>query len=186
MTKVLKLLGASGLAAVLGVVLFSAIALAESPPNPPARFSGTVLVDGKPATPGTSIEVHIGSSTCGVTTVTANGAESRYLVDSPALDPGANPNCGTDGATVTFYIGGKLAKETGSWHNYQLNLVNISYTTPTPSASASAGTTPKAPTTGSGVSSDGEGTAVWLFVMLGLGALAFGVGGVTAARKAGR
>src|SRR5512143_137761 len=132
MTKVLKLLGASGLAAVLGVVLLSATALAESPPNPPARFSGTVLVDGKPATPGTSIELHIGSATCGVTTVTANGAESRYLADSPALDPGANPNCGTDGATVTFYIGGKLAKETGTWHNYQLNLVNISYTTPTP------------------------------------------------------
>ncbi len=184
MTKVLKLLGVSGLAAVLGVVLMSAVALAESPPNPPARFTGTVLVDGKPATPGTSIELHIGSSTCGVTTVTANGAESRYLADSPALDPGANPNCGTDGATVTFYIGGKLAKETGAWHNYQLNTVNISYTTPTPSPSASA--TPKAPTTGSGVSSDGEGTAAWLFVMLGLGALAFGVGGVTAARKAGR
>ena len=182
MTKVLKLLGASGLAAVLGVVLLSATALAESPPNPPARFSGTVLVDGKPATPGTSIELHIGSATCGVTTVTANGAESRYLADSPALDPGANPNCGTDGATVTFYIGGKLAKETGTWHNYQLNLVNISYTTPTPSPSA----TPKAPTTGSGVSSNGEGTAAWLYVMLGIGALAFGVGGATAARKAGR
>ena len=185
MTKVLKLLGASGLAAVLGVVLLSATALAESPPNPPARFTGTVLVDGKPATPGTTIEAHIGSTTCGVTSVTANGAESRFLLDSPALDPGATPNCGTDGATVTFYIGGKLAKETGVWHNYQLNTVNISYTTPTPSPSASA--TPKAPTTGTGVATTGsEGTAAWLFVMLGLGALAFGVGGVTAARKAGR
>jgi len=34
MTKFLKLLGASGLAAVLGLVLFGAVAFAESPPSP--------------------------------------------------------------------------------------------------------------------------------------------------------
>jgi hypothetical protein len=181
MTKFLKLLGASGLAAVLGLVLFGAIAFAESPPSPPARFVGTVLVDGKPAAPGTTIEAHIGSTTCGVTAVFTSGADSRYQVDSPALDPGANPNCGTDGATVTFLIGGKLAKETGTWHNYQLNTVNLTFTSPTPSPSASA--TPKPPVTGTGVSADGSGTAVWLYVMLGLGALAFGVGGTAAARK---
>jgi len=188
MTKVLKMLGGSGLAAVLGVVLlgisgsFNATSVsAESPPSPPARFVGSVLSDGKPATPGTSIELHIGNSTCGVTPVFTASGESRYAVDSPALDPGAAPNCGVDGATVSFWIGGKKANETGVWHNYQLNTVNLTYTTPTPSP------TPKAPTTGSGLSSsDSGGTAAWLFVMLGFGALAFGVGGVTAARKSGR
>lgn len=190
MTKVLKMLGGSGLAAVLGVVLLgisgsfnATTAAADSPPSPPARFVGSVLVDGKPATPGTSIELHVGSSTCGITAVFTASGESRYAVDSPALDPGAAPNCGVDGAAVSFWIGGKQAKEAGVWHNYQLNTVNLTYTTPTPSPSA----TPKAPTTGSGLSSTGsEGTAVWLFVMLGFGALAFGVGGAAAARKSGR
>jgi hypothetical protein len=182
MTKFLKLLGASGLAAVLGLVLFGAVAFAESPPSPPSRFTGTVTVDGKPATPGTTVEAHIGSTTCGVASVTANGAESRFLLDSPALDPGANPNCGTDGATVTFFVGGKQAAETGTWHNYQLNTVNLTVVTITPTASATAAT-PKPPVTGSGVSADGSGTAVWLYALLGLGALAFGVGGAAAARK---
>lgn len=186
MTKVLKMLGASGLAAVLGVVLLGvsgmynvSTARADSPPAPPARFVGSVLVDGKAATPGTTIEVHVGNTTCGVTAVFTASGESRYAVDSPALDPGASPNCGTDGAAVSFWIGGKKANESGSWKNYQLNTVNLTYTTPS--------ATPKPPTTGSGLSSSGsEGTAVWLFVMVGLGALAFGVGGVAAARKSGR
>jgi len=185
MTKVLKMLGASGLAAVLGVVLLGvsgmynvSTARADSPPSPPARFVGSVLVDGKAATPGTTIEVHVGAATCGVTAVFTASGESRYAVDSPALDPGAAPNCGTDGGAVSFWIGGKKANESGSWKNYQLNTVNLTYTTPT---------TPKPPVTGSGLgSSDSEGTAVWLFAMLGLGALAFGVGGVAAARKSGR
>ena len=188
MTKVLKMLGGSSLAAVLGVVLlgfsgaFNATSVsAESPPSPPSRFVGSVLVDGKPATPGTSIELHIGNTTCGVTAVFTASGESRYAVDSPALDPGATPNCGTDGAAVTFWNGARKANETGSWKNYQLNTVNLTFTTPTPSA------TPKAPATGSGLgSTDSGGTATWLFVMLGFGALAFGVGGVTAARKSGR
>lgn len=186
MTKVLKKLGGVGLAAVLGVVLLGATAaLAESPPNPPARFVGSVLVDGAQPAAGTTIEARIGSTTCGVTTTFNASGESRYVDDVPALDPGANPNCGTDGAAVTFYVGGKKADQTGSWKNYQLNTVNLTVTTATtatPAASASA--TPKAPTTGSSpVSSGSEASSAWLFVVLGLGALAFGVGGVTAARR---
>jgi hypothetical protein len=183
MTKLLKMLGGSGLAVVLGVVLlglsgaFGATTVsAESPPNPPSRFVGSVTIDGKPAFAGTTIQVRIGSTTCGVTAVFTASGEARYAVDSPALDPGATPNCGTDGATVTFLVGDKVANETGVWHNYQLNTVNLTVTTPTPSA------TPKPPVTGSGTT-DSAGSAVWLFAMLGLGAVAFGVGGVAAARK---
>ena len=180
MTKVLKKLGGVGLAAVLGVVLLGATAaLAESPPNPPARFVGSVLVDGAQPAAGTTIEAKIGSTTCGVTTTFNASGESRYVDDVPALDPGATPNCGTDGAVVTFYVGGKKADQTGSWKNYQLNTVNLTVTTPTVAPSA----TPKAPTTGSSPSTGNESSSAWLFVVLGLGALAFGVGGVTAARR---
>lgn len=188
MTKVLKLVGGGWLAAVLGVVLFAASGAltsttvsAESPPNPPARFVGSVLVDGQAPASGTLIELRIGNATCGATTVFMSGSEARYAVDSPALDPGANPNCGVDGASVSFYIGGKKANETGTWKNYQLNTVNLTYTTPTPTASASP--TPKPPVTGTGLASD-NGSATWLYVALGLGALAFGVGGAAVARRA--
>ena len=189
MTHVLKLLGGGWLAAVLGVALlglagtFGATTVsAESPPNPPARFVGSVLVDGVAPAAGTTIEARIGNASCGVTTTFNAGGESRYVVDSPALDPGANPNCGVEGAVVSFYIGGKKAAETGSWKNYELNTVNLTYTTPTVTVTA----TPKGPVTGNtpviGTASS-DSAATWLFVALGLGALAFGVGGATVARR---
>ncbi|MEO6042820.1 MAG: hypothetical protein ABIQ47_02710 [Tepidiformaceae bacterium] len=199
MTKVMKMLGGSGLAAVLGVVLlgfsgaFGATTVsAESPPNPPSRFVGSVKVDGANAPAGTTIEAKIGTTTCGVASAFTASGETRYALDSPALDPGANPNCGTDGAVVTFYIGGKLANETGKWANYQLGTVNLTYTTPvtaTVTATPGAGTpgatpslTPKPPVVGNSAPT-GESAAIWLFAILGMGALAFGVGGVTVARR---
>lgn len=201
MTKVLKMLGGSGLALVLGVLLLGVsgsfnptTAAADSPPAPPARFVGSVTVNGAPATAGTTIEVKIGDTTCGVTTVFLQGTAARYSVDSPALDPGAAPNCGTDGAAVSFTVGGTKANETGTWYSYQLNTVNLTVTTATATpTTATPGTsvtpapkTPIAPVTGSGTTPSSEGTAVWLFALLGLGAIAFGVGGVTVARKSGR
>lgn len=186
MTHVLKLLGGGWLAAVLGVALFglagtfsAGTVSAESPPNPPARFVGSVKVDGTAPAAGTTIEARIGNATCGVTTTFMSGSEARYVLDSPALDPGANPNCGVEGAVVSFYIGGKKAAETGSWKNYELNTVNLTYTTPTPTATA----TPKPPVTGNTATTSSDAAATWLFVALGLGALAFGVGGATVARR---
>jgi hypothetical protein len=185
MTKVLKLLGGGSLVAILSVMMFAAVASAESPPSPPARFVGSVRVDGAAAPAGTLIEARIGNTTCGASTVFMSGSEARYALDSPALDPGATPNCGVDGAVVTFYIGGKKANETGSWANYQLNTVNLTYTTPT-TTTTTGGTpsaTPRPPVTGDTVTS-GDGTSAnWLYAALGLGALAFGVGGATVARK---
>ncbi len=148
-------------ATVVGGALFAALALtasgalADSPPSPPARFAGTVTLNGAPAAPGTTIEALIGSATCGTATVFTSGNESRYALDSPALDPAATPNCGTDGAAVTFRVGGVPAAETGSWKNYQLNILNLTAggaTTPTASPSGSVtARTPGAPVTGSGV-----------------------------------
>jgi len=192
MIKTLKWLGGSAVAAALGLLLFGASGVftatgvrAESPPNPPARFAGSVKVDGQAPAPGTTIEARIGSATCGTTSTFNQGGESRYRLDSPALDPGASPNCGTDGAVVTFYIGGKKAAETGSWRNFDINVVNLTYTTPTPTPvpSASPSATPRPPATGSGFIAGGDSTAAWLFAALGLAALAFGVGGSVVARR---
>ncbi|MBK6664008.1 MAG: hypothetical protein IPG47_15075 [Thermoflexaceae bacterium] len=193
MTKVVRMLAGRGLAAALGIVAlgfagaFSAHeAQAESPPNPPARFAGSVLVDGVAPVAGTRIEARVGNSTCGVTTTFNASGQSRYVLDVPALDPGATPNCGTDGASVSFWIGDKKAAQSGSWANYQLNQVDLTYTSPTPtpaaSASASPSATPRPPTTGGGTAAAGAELG-WLFAALGLGALAFGVGGAAVARK---
>jgi len=197
MTRVVRTLVGAGLAAVLGVAMFAGAALAESPPNPPSRFAGTVLVDGAKPAAGTVITAKIGNTTCGTTSVTGDG---NYVLDVPALDPGATPNCGTDGATVSFLIGDKLAQQTGSWANYKLSVLNLTYTTPaTPTATAtgtgsptgtgtgtatgtaSATGTPKAPVTGNGTTSDDAG--LWLWVVLGAGALALGTGGVAVSRR---
>ena len=185
MTKVLKLLGGGSLAALLAVFMFAAVASAESPPSPPARFVGSVKIDGANAASGTLIEARIGNTTCGASTVFAAGSEARYALDSPALDPGATPNCGVEGAAVSFYVGGKKANETGSWANYQLNTVNLTVTTATETPGAGTATaTPKPPVTGTNdITSGGDASATWLYVALGLGALAFGVGGTAVARR---
>jgi len=198
MTKLVRMLAGGGLAAVLGVSAF-ATAGAESPPNPPARFAGTVTVDGAAPPAGTTITAKIGNATCGVTTTFNTGATANYKVDVPALDPGANPNCGTDGASVSFWIGDKQANETGSWVNSQLNVLNLTYVTPataTPSTSPSATptgsttptttvTVPKPGATGSAPYpvDGGNDASTWLFVALGLGAVALGTAGTTVARR---
>ncbi len=193
MTNARKLLAAS-VAVVLGAVLFGLSgfsareASAETPPAPPARFTGTVTVDGAAVTAGTLIEARIDGATCGVTTTFMSGSSARYVLDSPADQPGA-AGCGAEGKVVSFYIGGKKAAETGSWLNYQLNLVDLTYVTPTPTPTSTAtavpttpSATPKPPSTGSGTES-GSSAATMLFAALGLGALAFGMGGVLAARR---
>lgn len=209
MTKVFKWLGGTVAAVVGGVALLAASGglnatdvAAESPPNPAARFVGTVLVDGQAPASGTLIEARVGGATCGAGQTYMQGSEAWYKVDVAALDPGATPNCGSDGATVVFYIGGRLAAESGTWRNYDINIVNLTYTTPTPtptpsataSASATAspsasattppggGSTPRPPSTGTGASA-GDESAAWLFALLGVGALAFGVGGAAVARR---
>ena len=186
MTKGLRMLAGG---AVLGALMlgFSSVfnaheASAESPPNPPSRFVGTVLVNGVPPPGGTRIEAKIGASTCGVTTTFASGATQNYKLDSPALDPGASPNCGADGAPVSFWIGDKQAKETGVWHNYQLNTVNLTYVTPTSPTPTPKVVVPGAPVTGSGYAS-GSDSSLWLMIAIGAGLLALSASGLVAVRR---
>ena len=208
MTKVLKTLATGALAAALGAVLlgFSGVfgasdVEAQAPPARPARFAGSVLVDGTPPPAGTSITAKIGNATCGVTQTFNVGAESRYVVDVQATEPGAELQCGSENAVVSFLIGDKPAKETGAWRDYDINVLNLTYTTPaTPTATPTDGTptgtattpggggsptatgTPKPPTTGSGTAGD-DTNILWVLGLIGAGAIAFSAGGVAAVRR---
>ncbi len=178
----LKRLMAGAVAAAVGAAMVVSVAGAQSPPNPPSRFVGSVTVDGQPAAAGTLIEARIGSATCGSTTVFSSGGQGRYVLDSPASEPTNSPNCGVDGSTVTFYVAGKQAAQTGSWANYKLNTVDLTVTsaaaTPTtapPSATAAPSITPSAPVAGN----SGAGTVAGAsMVEIMLVATALGLAGV--------
>lgn len=203
MTQTIKRsVSSAGITLALAVLAFALLGVsragAQSPPAPPARFVGSVMVNGAPATAGTTVEAKIGETTCGVGTVFVSGAEARYSLDSPALEPGGALDCGTDGASVSFFVGGVQANETGTWLSYQLNTVNLTVTaattptptTPTPSTPG-AGTptpnpaTPVAPITGSGTMSSGEGVnAAWFMIAAALlGLASAGAAGVSVARR---
>jgi hypothetical protein len=142
-----------------------------------------VTVDGVPVPPGTVITALIGSASCGATSTFTSGAESRYVLDVPALDPGATPNCGADGSVVTFYIGALKANESGSWRNYDINVLNLTATTP-PSPTPTAVVTPRPPVTGQGTVENGSNGT--LFFALGIGALALAAAGAVSAVRRGR
>jgi len=81
------------------------------PPTPPNRFFGDVTLDGSPALPGTYITATIGGNVCGATSVEA---DSTYVVD--VVSEGNAPGCGTEGATVDFWVAG-LAAGSATWHS---------------------------------------------------------------------
>ncbi|MCC7363886.1 MAG: hypothetical protein IT303_05910 [Dehalococcoidia bacterium] len=178
----------SALALAGALALGAGTAFAQAPNDPPARFAGTVTIDGAPAPAGTTVTAQVGSATCGVTTVFSQGGAMNYVVDV-APNNTENPGCGAVGSTVTLLVNGATAG-TGSWLNYQLNQVNLSVgsqATATPTATTTATTTatatstPRAPQTGSGQAADGSGDAST--VVLGLGAAAIAAGAGLAIRR---
>lgn len=199
MTKFLRMLGAAAVTVVAGSLLLGASgAFAQSPPSPPSRFVGTVTVNGQPAKTGAVVTAQVNGNACGSGNVgdASAGGANRYKIDVPAADPAASVQCGKDGDTVTFFVDGVKANETGTWHNYELGQVNLTVTaatqtsTPTSSATPSStststqpSATPKGPNTGSGVAGGSSSAPAWLFALLGMGAVAFGIGGVAAAKR---
>lgn len=185
------MLGAAAVTVVAGSLLLGASgAFAQSPPSPPSRFVGTVTLNGATAPDGTVVTAQVNGNACG----SGNVSGGNYKVDVPAADPAATVQCGKDGDTVTFFVNGAQAAQTGTWHNYALGQVNLTATTSTATATPSATTppststaqpssTPKGPNTGSGVAGGGSSAPAWLFALLGLGAVAFGIGGVAAAKR---
>ncbi len=175
MTKVLKWLGGGlAVAMLLGAVgLYGgASAQAQSPPTPPARFVGTVAIDGVAAAAGTAIVAKIGEATCEATSVFTSGGESRYAIDVPASEPTNSPDCGAEGSSVSFYVGGKKADQEGEWRNFDLNVLNLTVTPP-----------PAPPDTGTGVGSSTSSTTLPLAAVLGIATLVLGLGGLALSRR---
>ncbi|MCJ7558018.1 MAG: hypothetical protein MUP90_14030 [Gammaproteobacteria bacterium] len=107
------------LLAVVALLLFPALALADTPPEPPCRFYGTVIVDGAGVADGTVITAMIG----GDQLTTATPAEG-YSSSTYAIKIGVDTEY-TEGATVTFMIGDRAAAQTGTWAkggNIEVNL----------------------------------------------------------------
>ena len=177
MTKVLKWLGGGlAVAMLLGAVgLYGgASAQAQSPPTPPARFVGTVAIDGVAAAAGTAIVAKVGDATCETTSVFTAGGESRYAIDVPASEPTNSPDCGSEGSSVSFYVDGKKADQEGEWKNFDLNVLNLTVTTPPTSAP---------PDTGTGVGSSTSSTTLPLAAVLGIATLVLGLGGLALSRR---
>ena len=164
-----------GLALLLGLVGMSAgAAIAQgAPPNPPARYAGTVTVDGTAAAAGASVQAWVGGAVCATTAVNAAGT---YVVDVSA-------SCGGAGTTVAFSVDGALATETAAWSNSALNVTNLTVTTAAeePAAEEPAAETPAAPATGSGLATTSS-TQAMLLALLGLTLLS-GTAVVTARKR---
>ncbi|MBI2764949.1 MAG: hypothetical protein HYX53_03455 [Chloroflexi bacterium] len=183
-------IAASALILALGVMLpmGAGAAFAQAPPNPPSRFAGTVTIGGQPAPAGTAVVALIAGTACGTGTTFIESGQARYTLDSPQADS-TRPGCGTDGAAVTFTVGGAAANETGVWRNYQLNIVNLTVSgaatpTPTQATTPTATITPGPPSTGTG-NAPGSGSALSLVLAGGVVALAAGGAGFVALRKPG-
>lgn len=157
-------------------------AAAQAPPEPPARFVGSVVVDGAPAPAGTTIEARVGATTCGVANVFMLGSEARYTLDAAGAI--SQPGCGTDGAQVRFYVGGAAA-QTGAWRNYELNTLNLSVSAATPTATSTVVVTPTpgAPVAGTGMGTGSSPSAWWLVSAALLGSLGFAGAGWAAVRR---
>jgi hypothetical protein len=118
------------LAIALLMTLSLSSAAAQEIPMPPATFFGSVMVDGHSVSDGTAVVALIDGKVCGEGerepgqkgTWTATEARPEYNIESGdslyAVDVVSDsqvPGCGTDGAIVTFSVGGKPAHEKGLW-----------------------------------------------------------------------
>ncbi len=177
-------LGAALVTALIAGGSITGGALAQSAPEPPSRFAGTVTIDGQPAAPGTPVEARVGDVSCGVTTVFASGGQSRYVID--VASAASQPGCGTPGATVTFVVAGRPAGQVGSWRNFELSQLDLAVTspTPTPTTAPAATPTPRPPVAGTGLSSPGGPSGWWLVSMAALASLGFAGMGWAASRRA--
>jgi len=90
------------------------------PAPAPNRFFGDVTLDAAPAPPGTDVIATIAGSVCGQTTVQR---DSTYLVD--VVSSGVTRGCGTEGATVYFWVAGCPAG-TATWHSGQWTELDLS------------------------------------------------------------
>ena len=87
---------------------------------PPNRFFGDVTLDGLPAPAGANVTATIAGKACGQTTVQAGSTYALNVVSS-----GVTPACGTEGATVYFWVAG-CPGGSGTWHSGQFTELDLS------------------------------------------------------------
>ena len=110
---------------------------AEAQPSPPATFSGTASIDGKPAPDGTAIHAFIGDRDCtqpGAPGTVHQGTVALYRIE--VLAESQMPGCGSDGRVVTFTVGGHPANQTANW-KAALQTIDLTAAAGTPGAGAS-------------------------------------------------
>ena len=106
------------------------------PPPPPndtsdegAQFSGLASIDGEALFDGATIIAQVNGYNCGSGFVTDGSYDVTVASDE------AKGGCGTEGATVTFVLGGEgdpggtEADQTGTWDDSQVNELDITFTT---------------------------------------------------------
>jgi hypothetical protein len=106
------------LLAVVALVLFPAIAVAQTPPPTwPCRFYGTVKVAGADVPEGTEIQALIDGNVVATATTSATSTYGIIIVQPEGQNYA--------GKKVTFTVAGKVPDETGIWvsgDNIPLNL----------------------------------------------------------------
>ena len=144
-----------GLALLLGLVGMSAgAAIAQgAPPNPPARYAGTVTVDGTAAAAGASVQAWVG----GAGTTVAFSVDGALATETAAW---SNSALNVTNLTVTTPVEEPAAEEP---------------------AEEPAAETPAAPATGSGLATTSS-TQAMLLALLGLTLLS-GTAVVTARKR---
>jgi hypothetical protein len=95
------------LLAVVALVLFPAMALAQNPPEYPCAFHGTVQVNGVNAPAGTEIQALIDGNVSATATTTASSTYALTIAQPEGADYGNK--------TVTFTVDGNAVAQTGAW-----------------------------------------------------------------------
>jgi hypothetical protein len=95
--------------------------------QPPSAYYGTVQA-GEDFVPtvGMVVEARVGNQVCGQSNLREVDGQLMYVVDVNAAD--ANVACGTQGAEVTFSVGGQELPVTAVWDNNRLRQLDLSTT----------------------------------------------------------
>lgn len=95
---------------VVALLLFPALAFAQTPPELPCRFYGSVALDGQAVPDGTVITATVSGTDFTTTTPASGYGTSSYgvIIEQPE-------GTSYEGATVTFDIGGRAADQSATW-----------------------------------------------------------------------
>jgi hypothetical protein len=100
-----------------------------------AFFMGLVWLDGTEPPMGTLVQAFVGGTECGQggrTTIGGNvagqwpdGFIGRAMYLMSVSSSGKKPGCGTEGATVSFSVGGREAHQTGQWKSGESQVLHL-------------------------------------------------------------